>query len=302
MEGEVMDVKRMMEEIEIKSLTGKRIAVEVGVSDTLRDLKQKVFASEEIDPGNQRFMFGGKCLIDDEVAVVDQMNAILAKRSSPLPRLTVWLLFKLKGGEDDGESLDRSPSTSSSEADLDGEQKEAFEVNGRRLQIHVISLTADEIPVVITPTDTLRDLNQKIKDIQNIPPNQQMLIFGGSLLSDGIVFDQVNAILARLPRLVDSIETHDSMPETVHVKMSLMLRLRGGLNVIHHEGQRTWTASDSDSDHDENRRNGRARNTASHEVHQGHRNSPPNASKGARSGKKKKGKAGGWFSCFIRSK
>ncbi|KAK9160044.1 hypothetical protein Syun_006385 [Stephania yunnanensis] len=150
-------------------------SVEVGVSDTLRDLKQKVFASEEIDPGNQRFMFGGNCLIDDEVAVVDQMNAILAKQSSPLLRLT----FKLKGGEDDGE------------------EKEPFKLNGRRLQIHVVSLTAREIPVVITPTDTLLHLNQKILDTEKIPIDQQRLIFGDSQLSDGIVFDQVNAILAR---------------------------------------------------------------------------------------------------------
>ncbi|KAK9097454.1 hypothetical protein Sjap_022951 [Stephania japonica] len=295
MEGGV-DVKQMMEKIEIKSVTGRRLAVEVGVSETLRDLKQKVFALEEIDPGNQRFMFGSKCLVDNEVAVVDQMNAILAKRSSPLPWFTVWLLFKFRGGDEDGERPE-SPSSFSSEADLQGEEKEPFKLNGRRLQIHVISLTAREIPVEIMPTDTLRDLNQKILDIEKIPLNQQRLIFGDSQLIDGIVFDQVNAILARLPRLVDSIETHDSMPETVHVKMSLMLRLRGGLNVIYHEGQRTWTASDSDSDdYEENRRNGRARNTASHEG-QGHRNLPPNASKG-----KQKKKKSGWFSCFTCSK
>lgn len=95
----------MKKKIEIKSLMGEAIAVEVGDSDTVAHLKQKIFNSHGIDSDSQRFVLDGAQLLDNHVTVVDQIDAILAKK----PHLasieddrtvndTVTVVLQLTGG------------------------------------------------------------------------------------------------------------------------------------------------------------------------------------------------------------
>ncbi|KAK9097803.1 hypothetical protein Syun_024848 [Stephania yunnanensis] len=143
----------------------------------------------------------------------------------------------------------------------DGQQMESlpFELNGRRLQVHVKSLANPGlIPVEIAPTDTVNDVKQKIFEKEKVNPDMQKLVFGNSLIADGVVFDRVIAILDRQPQLANAVvESHEAAPGgpdtgTVHVTITMVPWIRGGGNVVFHEAQMQSGSSDSDCNSDAN--------------------------------------------------
>ena len=75
-------------QIQIKNCQGKSIAYTVNATDTVKSIKEKVFAVEGIPIVEQRLVFGGKQLDDENT--LDHYN--IQKDS------TIYLILRLKGG------------------------------------------------------------------------------------------------------------------------------------------------------------------------------------------------------------
>ncbi|KAK9097800.1 hypothetical protein Syun_024845 [Stephania yunnanensis] len=205
--------KKEMAPIIVKTLTGKNIPIEIDSRDTLGDLKQKIFDKEGIPPDMQaRLIFGGTRLEDgDGAPLLDCMSSIQAnidhQSGSELSLFTetttppvIHLIVRLRGG---GNAIfhepDRSSSSDQSDSDSDIEPPqqqngthERYLVGGKELKIHIKStLKRHEIDVEVASSDTLENVKQKIFDKEGVDPDHQLFLFGGRVLSRGVVIDQL---------------------------------------------------------------------------------------------------------------
>lgn len=83
-----------MQQIFVKTLTGKTITLDVEPSETIESVKQKIQDKEGIPPDQQRLIFGGKQLEDRD----NEGNVNSIDRYSISNGSTVHLVLRLRGG------------------------------------------------------------------------------------------------------------------------------------------------------------------------------------------------------------
>uniref|UniRef100_A0A8W7K7T9 Ubiquitin-like domain-containing protein n=1 Tax=Anopheles albimanus TaxID=7167 RepID=A0A8W7K7T9_ANOAL len=155
-------------QIFVKTLTGKTITLDVVPTETVLDIKSKIEEREGIDPDQQRIIFAGKQLENDRI--ISDYNI---QHGS-----TMHLVLRLKGG----------------------------------MQIFVRMLTGKTIAIDTEPEATIESVKKQIDEREEIPPNQQRMIFAGKQLEDGRTLEEYSIIKG----------------STIH----LVLRLKGGMQIF----------------------------------------------------------------------
>lgn len=137
-----------------ETLNAKTIGLDVEPSDTIGHIKIKIQDKEGIIPEQQRLLYNGKQLNDDNT--LQDYNI----KSDNSIRLVVGLL----GGGTDGESF----------------------------QIFVKTLQGKNITLDVKSTDSVQSIKKQITDIEGIPEDQQRLVHNGKQLEDANTLQDYN--------------------------------------------------------------------------------------------------------------
>lgn len=201
--------------VRIRTPNGKKLRVKVQPTESVEDFKNKIAGEHNIPVDDQDLTFKGKPLDDPALTLHDcgikhgdiidlnanDMNVIVrtpAGEEISIPVNVYDSIRKLKKKvkakhgvpvEDQdlvwkGEPLDDPESTLEDLGVSDGDVIDLGPSNQDTINVTVRSPDGNEYPIQIKPSDTIRDIKQKLQQNHDIPENGQQLSLKGMPLDD----------------------------------------------------------------------------------------------------------------------
>ncbi|KAG8464358.1 hypothetical protein KFE25_003421 [Diacronema lutheri] len=191
------------QQLQVKTLAGKTLSIEVEPTESIESIKQKIADQEGVEESTQRLIFGGKQLENGKTLQDYDVGA----------DATVHLVLRLRGGDRPARPA-RAPiigrsARASRRAWSCGRVALSRLRGGQQLQVK--TLAGKTLSIEVEPTESIESIKQKIADQEGVEESTQRLIFGGKQLENG-----------------KTLQDYDvGADATVH----LVLRLRGGASV-----------------------------------------------------------------------